>query len=84
MGIEQTVSVISTDDYPVCLVCYVRLTPDIDPFTNDNRVVDEDEDGPIHAGTCMDHGAFLFQFEPEEQDKAHVPDDIQGNTTQSP
>lgn len=34
--------------------------PDIED--DDLRVVDEDEDGPIHLGTCMDHGAFLFQI----------------------
>lgn len=34
--------------------------PDIDG--DDLRVVDEDEDGPIYLGTCVDHGAFNFQI----------------------
>lgn len=59
----ETVYCISPDDFAACPVCGVRLDPDMD---GDNlRIVDEDEDGPIHLGTCMEHGAFSFQFSPD-------------------
>lgn len=54
------ISIISPDDFAACPQCGVRLMLDIEG--DDLRVVDEDEDGPIHLGTCMDHGAFLFQI----------------------
>lgn len=59
---ETNIISIDADSFAACPTCNVRLDADIDPETNDNRVVDTDEDGPINLGTCMEHGAFLFQI----------------------
>lgn len=54
----------SPGEFPSCPDCSVRLSMDEETVDGvlQNRVVDEDEDGPIHLGTCMEHGAFRVQF----------------------
>jgi len=61
------IQIIGFNEWAVCPVCGVRFDPDIDDEIYDLRVVDEDDDGPIHLGTCMEHGAFNFQIQEDDE-----------------